>query len=240
VLTAQGLHDDPCAELAWLERWRERAGRSPEYRLRRGVLLEAGGRPAEAAAEYAACLELPPAHLAQNVTVRPRLGLCRLAAAAGDLADALDHAERALDHNPRDPEGLLAAVSFARAGGSLPAFLTRHRARRGESVELAQVLLACGEIDATRDTARRLCARRPEAALGVLVCNLIAGRDSDLDVALGQPEADAALTRWLTALRQSRRDDLMLAFARNASAVTGVFPWLPGWLETHAAAPADA
>ena len=70
-------------------------------RLRRGVLLETGGRPDEAAAEYAACLELPPAHLAQNVTVRPRLGRCRLAAAAGDLAGALDHAARALDHVPR-------------------------------------------------------------------------------------------------------------------------------------------
>ena len=240
VLTAQGLHDDPRAELAWLERWQERAGRSPEYRLRRGVLLETGGRPDEAAAEYAACLELPPAHLAQTVTVRPRLGLCRLAAAAGDLAGALDHAARALDHNARDPEGLRAAVSFARAVGDLPAFLTRHRAQRGESVELAQVLLTCGEIDAARDVARRLSARRPEAALGVLVCDLIAGRDSDLDVALEQAEADAALARWLTVLHRSRRDDLMLAFARNAPAVAGVFPWLPGWLEARAPSPTGA
>lgn len=240
VLTAQGLHDDPRAELAWLDRWRDRTGRSPEYRLRRGVLLEAGGRHAEAADEFTTCLETPPSQLAQNVTVRPRLGLCRLAAAAGDLAGALAHAQRALDHNPRDPEGLLAAISFARATGGLPAFLARHGARRGESPEMAQALLACGEVDAARDVARRLSVHCPEAALGVLICDLIAGRDSDLEIALGQAEADATLTRWLTALHDAHRTDLMQAFAGNAHAVTEIFPWLPKWLNTHAAVPADA
>ncbi|MBU1072289.1 hypothetical protein KKG45_03485, partial [bacterium] len=240
VLTAQGLHDDPRRELAWLERWRALAGRSPEYRLRRGVLLEASGRGDEAASEFGACLDLTSAHLAQNVTVRPLLGLCRLAAAAGDLAGALGLAERALDHNARDPEGLLAAVSFAGIGGVLPDFIARHRQRRGESLELAQALLVYGEIETARNMACRLSARWPAASLGVLVCDLIGGRDSDLAVDLGRAEADAALEQWLTALWRSRRTDLMRAFAENASTATDAFPWLPAWLESQTAAPTHA
>ncbi len=236
VLMSQGLYDDPRRELAWLERWHAQATRSPEYRLRRGVLLEACGSVTEAATEFQACLDFPSAHLAQNITVRPLLGLCRLAAATGDLAGALGYAERALDHNPRDPEGLLAAVSFAGAGGTLPDFITRHRQRRGESPELAQALLAAGEVDAARDTAHRLSSHQPETILGVLVCDLISGRDCDLAVDLEQAAADAALAQWLTVLWRSRRTDLMLAFAENAHAVTGVFPWLPEWLESQTAA----
>jgi tetratricopeptide (TPR) repeat protein len=237
VLTAQGLHEDPVRELSWLDGWRERADGSPEYRLRRGLLLELAGRVDEAAVEFAACLELPPTHLVQNVTVRPLMGLSRLSAIAGDVTGALAHAERALDHNARDPEALLAAVSFAHAVGELPAFLARHRQRRGESIELAQALLFCGEVDAARKSSLRLRDRLPEAGLGVLVCDLIEGRDSDLEIELDQDAADAALARWLTALEHARREDLMLAFARNAPAVAEVFPWLPVWLESRLPVP---
>ena len=240
VLMARGLHDDPQERLDWLERWRAPAATSPEYRLECGALQEACGRGAAAAREFEACLDLPPAHLAQNVTVRPLLGLCRLAAAAGDVHGALAFAERALDHNARDPEGLLAAVSFAAAAGDLPGFVVRHRRRRGDSQELAQALLAGGEIGAARDMAVRLSAREPAAALGVLVCDLVSGRDSDLEVDLERDEADAAFEAWLTALWDSHRVDLKRAFTTNAAAVTEVFPWLPDWLvaRTPASAPA--
>ncbi len=151
ALCAQGAADDPAGQLALLDAWAALADASPAYHLRRGTLLESRGDLDAAAAEFIRCLALPVGADASLSTVRPRLGLCRIAAARGDLAAAGDQVRQALAHGPRDPEALLAALSFAWLEGGREArdrVIAAHRAAHGASEELDAAIgdhaLRCG------------------------------------------------------------------------------------------------
>ena len=65
------------------------------------------------------------------------------------------------------------------------------------------------------------------------MCALVLGEEFDRTLDLGQDEADAALRDWIGVLWNSRRTELMTAFAGSAPALTGVFPWLPAHLEAE-------
>jgi len=144
-LAAQGAGTRLSDQLAWLDRWESRVPAAPAFYLRRGLLHERLGHADAAVGDYERCRDLPAGALPMLVTVRPLLGLCRVAAQRGDLLAAGDFVHQALAHNPRDPEALLAAVSFAWLhGGSeaRDAFAVEHRELHGDSEELA---LALGE-----------------------------------------------------------------------------------------------
>jgi Flp pilus assembly protein TadD len=53
----------------------------------------------------------------QMSTVRPRMGLCRLAMAQGDLEAAIAHANHALEVNPRDSEVVTASLALSQIMG---------------------------------------------------------------------------------------------------------------------------
>ncbi len=151
ALCVQGAADDQAGQLSLLDAWAPLADPSPALHLRRGALLEGLGDLAAAAAEFTQCLALPPGADASLSTVRPRLGLCRIAAAQGDLAMAGTHVREALAQGPRDPEALLAALSFAWLEGGRAArdrVVTAHRAAHGNSEELETAIgehaLRCG------------------------------------------------------------------------------------------------
>jgi tetratricopeptide (TPR) repeat protein len=74
------------------------------------------GRADAAGATFHRCLQLDsPVGDAQLMGARPRLGLARLALAAGDHQAALAHAAEALTLAPRDPEALVASATLTRA-----------------------------------------------------------------------------------------------------------------------------
>ena len=62
--------------------------------------------------------------------------------------------------------------------------------------------------------------------LGMLACDLILGRSSDLDLDISLEEANRSLRRWLVHLMGIGRPELVAAFAQNAPSVLGTFPWL--------------
>jgi tetratricopeptide (TPR) repeat protein len=143
ALAAQGVRISPADQLAWLDDHADLAPPSPAFFLHRGVMYEQSGQLDEAEADFRRCRELPAGALPMLTTVRPLLGLCRLAARRNDLRNAGDLALQALAHHPRDPEALLAAVSFAWLQGGATArdtFAAEHRALHGDSDELALVL----------------------------------------------------------------------------------------------------
>ncbi|MGC3998787.1 MAG: glycosyltransferase family 2 protein [Anaeromyxobacter sp.] len=141
ALMADGLARQPGEALALLERYGAQAVPSAPLLLRRGELLERVGQEERARADFERCLGL--AHHTphrQLATVRPLLGLARLALAAGRLPEALGRVEQALGQAPRDPEALLAALALHRAGGgavAAAAFAAAHGARHGTSTELS-------------------------------------------------------------------------------------------------------
>lgn len=247
-----------------LDAWVGRVRPSAPLHLLLGELREVLGDAAGARAAYLDALGCGQAEGdLQLATVRPLLGLARLAIAAGDLDEAWARVQQALALDTGDLEALTAAMVLASARGGEPAvdeLVRRHGGRpelhaalgeaallQGQTqravleleeasrhtpdsrvhLRLAQALLADGRLAAARALAQRLAPALPEAALGVLVCDLIAGVGSALEVPLGQREADAALRDWVGVLRQQRAGSLLARLRAVAPAVEAYFPWLP-------------
>lgn len=102
---------------------------------------------------------------------------------------------------------------------------------RGEAGELlARARLGAGDRAGARALCGALMADRPRAALGVLVCDLVDGRDLDLDVDIDQEAADTALADWLDTLWRSGDTAAMTGFLDRLGLVADLFPWLPDHL----------
>ncbi len=112
VLLADGLHGgDRASALAFLDTWVDRVAPAAELFMKRGDLHADGGAADLAAADYTRCLDLAPqTRNIQFATVRPLLGLVRLALAAHDFQTAWQRTQEALEYNPRDREALLSAL----------------------------------------------------------------------------------------------------------------------------------
>lgn len=237
ALIAQSLSAQPAAALAWLDRQARRVEDGPAWHLRRGLLLEAGGRAAEARAAFASCLALVSEAgpgVGGVVPARPLLGLCRLAARAGDRDLAADLAFRAAADAPRDPEALLAAVSFGPTGGM--AFARRHLQEHPDAATpLAQALLTAGRPEAALDLLE-VHGGNGTDPLGVVLLALVMGIEREVEVDLPPDLADRILRSWLESLWASGRPDLRDALCARSPALEQAFPWLQQWLAERGAA----
>ncbi len=224
ALVADGLHRGaPREALALLDVWSGRIKPSAAFHLRRGELNEALGRGPAAAAEFERCRAL--AGETQNLqlaTVRPLLGLARLALAKGDVAAALAKVEEALELGPRDPEALLAAVTLHRARGgahAVMAFASVHGAAYANPPELHDAVgegaLLSGDLplalEALPHAAGTPPAGRPGLRLGVA---LLASGDASAARALARELTpalpEAALLELLADLSEGRNSDLSI------------------------------
>jgi tetratricopeptide (TPR) repeat protein len=272
VLVAQGRFDPQSRPyLDFLEKMAGKVAPSPALMLARGEALERRGESASAAASFRRCLELSeaPGDL-QLATTRPLLGLARLALAARDLASAQAYTLAALEHDPADPEALLAAAALARARGGaaeVARFAQAHRRAHPEAsglalalgdeamlagdltaaqrhlceaagtpptgtaaLRLAQVRLEAGDLDGARTLALSLTGELPQAGLGVLVCDLAQGRNSDLELDLDPDEAWSSMRGWIEALWRASEVSFKTRFLANAPAIRELFPRLPALL----------
>lgn len=231
-LAAQALHPgDPSAALAFLERWRSRVDGSAALWLARAELREATGDVEGARIDYERCLAAEDPTI-QRVTVRPMLGLSRLDLQAGRLDEGRRKIDQALDFAPHDPEAQLAGLSLRLMQGVEPArdFVD---ARSPDPRLVAEAVTGAGKRRLMRGDVEGAAALlgafldvAPAAGIGVLVCDLLLGRDSDLELELEQEEADAALRGWIMALRMMPTDLLLRSFLAVAPALFPAFPWL--------------
>jgi tetratricopeptide (TPR) repeat protein len=89
---------------------------SAAFHLRRGEIAEQLGDAAHARKAFQRCLNIRDTSGDPQLTsVRPLMGLARLALATGDLSDAADLTQEALGFNPSDPEALAASAVIADA-----------------------------------------------------------------------------------------------------------------------------
>lgn len=222
----------PSAALAWLDAQALRIAPGPAWHLRRGVLLESCGRLAEAETAWRACLaslEAPMGGVAVMPTTRPLLGLCRLAVRRGDALAAVQLARRAVEGAPRDPEALLAVVSFLPDQEAADFAAGHARAHPDAAVPLAQALLTAGRPE--RALAALAGGRGdPREAVGAAVLALTLGLEIDVNIDLEAETAGQELRGWLLALWGGRRADLRDTFTAGAGALTDAFPWLESWL----------
>jgi len=203
ALAAQGLFADPADQVRWLDRWEPRVPPAAALYLRRAVAHERLGDLDAAHADFQRCRDLPAGTLPMNTTVRPLLGLCRIAAQRGDLLTAGDLVHQALAHNPRDPEALLAAVSFAWLEGGRTAHdrrVAELRRMHGESEELAVAVaehaLQIGQWDLAREVLAAAAGEPPRGRPALLLGQAllaggepVAARDLCHGLMAGLPEA---------------------------------------------------
>ncbi len=98
------------------------------------------------------------------------------------------------------------------------------------AVRLAQACLADGDLPTAEHLARTLMASEPEAGLGVLLFDLISGRDTAIDLDLTPETAQASMRHWVDALLMSENGLWVKKLSDNLGAVGGLFPWLPQYL----------
>ncbi len=272
ALVAHGLFPASSADgLAFLERFAGAVPESAALHLALGEFLERRGDLSRAQAEFRRCLAFADAlGDRQLATVRPRLGLARIALARGEIQAAWGEVQRALQSCPEDLEALLAAAALARGRGGpeeLERFAREHRSAHPEcrgldfalgeeallaadalgaarhlraasgdppsglaALRLSQAMMAAGDVIGARALATSLAVELPQAALGVLSCDLLEGRNSDLQIDLDPEEAWLALAGWVEVLWRSGRRDLRERFVLRAEAVRETFPRLPALL----------
>lgn len=119
-----------------------------------------------------------------------------------------------------DPHG---AIPFFRRAAGVPI-------SGPAGLRLAQALLASGQFEASERLARQLLVREPEAGLGVLLFDLGAGRDTQLELDLTPETASAALRQWIDALLESRQLWLIRKIRSHVGALDETFPWLTDYL----------
>jgi tetratricopeptide (TPR) repeat protein len=146
ALLAQSLHPkDPARALRVLQRWEGDVTATPALLLRRGEWHELLGQTAAAASAFRAALALADsATVREQATVRPLMGLARLALTRPQgIEEAWALTEQALAHNHRDPEALTCAAAICRiaGGGALVAQFERdYTSKFGRTPELAEAL----------------------------------------------------------------------------------------------------
>jgi glycosyltransferase involved in cell wall biosynthesis len=154
-LLAEGMYaGDTEMILAYLAPWGPQIQPSAAFFLRCAEMHELLGQTADAQAAFAHCIRLRPVTAnAQLATVRPLLGLSRLAIARGDTASALELVDLALTENPRDPEALLALTTLTRAYGAgaservVQAYIESHGDTTELRAALGETALRAGETD---------------------------------------------------------------------------------------------
>ncbi len=199
---------------------------SPAFLLARAELLERAGRSDEALADFQSCMALADGTV-QRTTTRPLLGLARLALARGQIAEAMTSIDAALHHTPRDPEGLLSALALRREDpAAFGDFAAHHLEQHGPTDELARALLQVGAIGAAEEVLRARLPSDPSAGIGILVCDLLRARSSDLQLELTQEQADLALRSWVATVKGALEPVLLDRLRAVAPAVAGAFPWL--------------
>jgi tetratricopeptide (TPR) repeat protein len=225
---------DAKAEAHALDGWEARiepASAAPLL-LRRGQARELCGDVAGARADFLRCLAMTGEPNRQVTTVRPLLGLARLAMVTGAFAEAKERARAALAENPRDPEGLLCALSLARLTGGadqVAALAGELCQAHGDSAELhfavGDEALLEGDTATAVAELRRAAGTPPTGRIGLrLAQTLLAAGAIDearaLAQALTRDIAEAALGILVCDLAQGKSTalelDLELAEAEAA------------------------
>ncbi len=138
ALLTRTLHPDAKGACAFLDDFADVVAHSPVLLYERGSRRELLGQYANAARDFSRGLALGGAHgRLQLTSVRPLMGLARVALACGDRLGARKLVDAALAGHPRDPEALLASAADAVLGGeTTEAWVKRRTEREGPRPEL--------------------------------------------------------------------------------------------------------
>jgi tetratricopeptide (TPR) repeat protein len=240
VLTALGLYpDDAKGTLVWLEGWEARLLPSAAFHYWRGHQRELLEQFDSALSDYQCALGLPGTRNLQLSSVRPLMGMCRIALATGQLKEARTLIVEALKYNVMDDEISVAAramADLALADGDAAEAMELMRPLAGEppsgadGITFARALMMFGDIHATRAIVAHMVKSLPEAGIGLVMCDLCLGQDSNVSLELSQHDADQAMKAWVDVVLRCKEIEVSRGFLQNAGAITGVFPWLQSYV----------
>ena len=240
VLTALGLYpDDAKGTLVWLEGWEARISPSAAFYYWRGHQRELLGQFESALADYQRALGHPGTRNVQLSSVRPLMGMCRIALATGRLDEARTLILEALTYNVMDDEISVAAralADLALADGDAEDAIKLMRPLAGDppsgadGITFARAVMLSGDIQATRALMAYMVNDLPEAGIGLVMCDLCLGQDSNVTLDLSQHDADQAMKAWIDVVLRCKDIEVARGFLQNAGALTGVFPWLQAYV----------
>ncbi len=134
-------------QLEFLNKWLGSVHPSAILFYWRGQLREQLNDRPGAEEDFRSAMAVTDARDVQMSTVRPRMGLCRLAMAQGDIEAAIAHANHALDVNARDPEVVTASIALSQIMGGDEAARTlarEHEQLYGPSELIERTLKSLG------------------------------------------------------------------------------------------------
>ncbi len=97
------------------------------------------------------------------------------------------------------------------------------------AIELARALFGQGQISQCHDLCMALLDDEPEAGVGVLVCNLSRGRDTQIGIQMEHDEVQNALQRWVSVLKFAPRH-VVRGFKAYVGALEPMFPGISAQL----------
>lgn len=164
AMLASALYErQPRMAADYMDGWANVASGQAEYHLRRGTYRERANEFERAISDFERCMASDTkTYNEQMATVRPLLGLARVALAQGQVEQAIERIERALAHQPRDPEALLAAATLHQVRsptGALDAFARHYVETFGEHPELYETLAELAVDQGRPAAARRYLGR---------------------------------------------------------------------------------
>lgn len=239
ALVASGLYPtQPEQAIDFMNNWEDRIAPAAAYYLRRAELHEACGNLYLAHADFKTCLHLYDERDPERVTVRPLMGLSRLALAGGQTNEASKLVAVALHHNSRDPEALLAHFAVARIQGGSKAIqraTAEYVAKYADCSELHQALgeeaLIAGDANTAARELNNASAGKPAGQIGLRLAQaLLANREVErcrtLTGELIAQVPEAALGTLVCDLIENRSSDLELDMEIDQASRA-----LRGWVE---------
>lgn len=225
-------------QLEQLIRHLPEAAAHSQYHL--GYLHEQMGQYEVAERHYKSCLRLPALREPAYAHVRPLLGLCRCALHNNDFKRAARCVQTALPFSTQDPELRFVAQQLIQ--------LALHH---GESSIVFELIQSFDALNALTETERLFLAQAhilngsahqalavltdyiavPIVGFSALICNLCAGVNRSVDVAIEQAEADSCLRAWLEVILRSRNGLLTQQFIHHSHVLHADFPWLQSEIE---------
>lgn len=230
----------PEKSLKYIRKWTTDIPVSVHSKYWMGYLLEEMGEHEQSALEYRGCLRLSSPRDPQLNTVRPLMGICRLALTSGDFSRAYRSTLSALSFTQSDDEVLVVGRMLSRHAlnkgdwettFSIMKIIAQSKHEAKDVVLLGQAVLLSGDVNKTKIILGAIQSDIDAVSIGMMVCQLCCGEACVLTINPSSDTASDCLKEWVDVVFRSHNGLLTKRFLENAVVLISHFPWLENYIQ---------